>query len=168
VPGERGRGDAVELERLVGALKKKRIVARIPRAEQFARANLVLLVRHEPTGVDLDVSLAWTTFEQEALAARENARYGRVAVPMARPEDLVIYKAMARRPKDVEDAQALLSMHRDIDLRRVRRRLRQLAALADEPEIERGLEALIASARRARARGTATRPAKTPRKAARK
>jgi hypothetical protein len=102
------RGDAVELERLVGALKKKRMVPRIPRAEQFARANLVLLVRHEPTGVDLDISLAWTAFEQEALGARERVRYGRVAVPMARPEDLVIYKAMAHRPKDVEDAQSLL------------------------------------------------------------
>jgi hypothetical protein len=168
------RGDAVEVGQLFDALEKKRIVPRIPRARQFARANLVLLVRHEPTGVDLDISLAWTTFEQEALAARQNVRYGKVAVPMARPEDLVIYKAMARRPKDVEDARALLAMHHDIDFARVRRQLRQLAMLADEPEIVQGLEALMASARRARPRaprgrrdrGTAIRAAvRTTRKA---
>jgi len=64
-----------------------------------------------------------------------------------------VFKAMAGRPKDVEDATALLLMHRDIDLARVRRRLAELAELADEPALIAGLEAMIATARKAARRG---------------
>ncbi len=54
--------------------------------------------------------------------------YGSVAAPMARAEDLVIFKAMAARPKDIEDAAALMLMHKEIDVGRVRRHLAELAA----------------------------------------
>jgi hypothetical protein len=66
---------------------------------------------------------------------------------MARTEDLIIFKAMAGRPRDVEDASALLLLHGDVDLTRVRRHLHDLATLADEPEIELGLESIIARVR---------------------
>ena len=61
------RGDAIHPEDLLEVLSKRRIAPRIPKALQFARENLVLLLRHEPTGVDLDVSFAWSGFEHEAL-----------------------------------------------------------------------------------------------------
>jgi hypothetical protein len=138
------QGDAISVEALVATLGKQRIVPRVDRAIEFAEANLVLLLRHEPSHVDLDVSLAWTTFEIEAIAACETTVYGKVVAPMARAEDLVILKAMAARPKDIEDASALLLMHDDIDLARVRRHLHDLATLADEPELEQGLESIIA------------------------
>jgi hypothetical protein len=55
----------------------------------------------------------------------------------------VVFKAMAARPKDIEDASALLLMHKDIDLDRVRRQLGELAAMADEPALVAGLEQVI-------------------------
>lgn len=63
------RGDEIEIPELLKALGKKRIVPRVPDAVELARTNLVLLLRHEPTGVDFDVSLAWTSFEHDAIAA---------------------------------------------------------------------------------------------------
>ena len=98
------RGDDIRPRALLGILAKHRIAPRIERALEFARENLVLLLRHQPSGVDLDLSFGWTRFEHDALERRETARYGRVAAPMARAEDLVVFKAMAARPKDVEDA----------------------------------------------------------------
>jgi len=93
---------------------------------------------------------------------------------MAQAEDLVIFKAVAARPKDIEDATSLIVMHRDIDLSKVRKRVGELAALAEEPSLVAGLEAIIRSARPVRARPKkpaigpakppAARPAKTPRK----
>ena len=68
------RGDAISIDQLLEALARHDIVPRIPDAAAFAQANLVLLARHAPTGVDLDVSQAWSSFEHEALAARERAR----------------------------------------------------------------------------------------------
>jgi len=137
------RGDETTPAAMLRALTIKRIVPRIADAEAFARERLVLLLRHEPTGVDLDLSFGWTTFEHEALEARTDATYGSVVAPMARAEDLVIFKAMAARPKDIEDAAALMLMYKEIDVDRVRRHLAELAALADEPTLTNGLEAVI-------------------------
>jgi hypothetical protein len=137
------RGDETTPAGVIRMLAARRIVPRIADAEAFARERLVLLLRHQPTGVDLDLSFGWTTFEHEALEACSEATYGSVAAPMARAEDLVIFKAMAARPKDIEDAAALMLMHKEIDIGRVRRHLAELAALADEPSLTSGLEAVI-------------------------
>lgn len=136
-------GSEVGVNTLIATLEAAQIVPRIERAAEFAQENLVLLLRHRPSGVDLDVSLAWTEFELEAIEARTPARYGNVEVPMARAEDLVIYKAMAGRPKDVDDASTLLLLHRGVDLVRVRRHVHTLAMLADEPDLEKGFEAIL-------------------------
>jgi len=65
------RGDAVSIDGLLGSLARRKIAPRIADAGEFAQENLVLLLRHEPSGVDLDVSLAWTAFEHDALRAAE-------------------------------------------------------------------------------------------------
>jgi hypothetical protein len=148
------RGDAIAIDRLLEVLARRGIVPRIADAAAFAQANLVLLVRHAPTGVDLDVSLAWSGFEYEALAAREQARFGRVRVPMSTPDDLVVFKAIAGRPRDVEDAEALLVLHPRIDVGRARRRVAELAGFADAPELVEGFDAIVT-----RARGLAQAPA---------
>lgn len=129
----------------------------------MARANLVLLLRHEPTGVDFDVSFAWTSFEHEAIAASSMATFGTVTAPMAQPEDLIVFKSIAARGRDLDDAIALLTLYPDIDLERVRARVRELAAAAEVPALTVGLETAIAAAAQARpAPKQKTRAAKTP------
>jgi hypothetical protein len=162
-------GDAAPVSDLVRGLALADIEPRIPDAEAFAKRNLVLLMRHAPTGVDLDISLAWSGFEREALAARGEVAYGRVRAPMASAEDLVVLKAVAGRPVDLDDVKSLLLLHKDIDVSRVCDRVRDLAELVDAPELLEALERAIAEARRAQhGRGTAdtgraTR-SKTPKK----
>jgi hypothetical protein len=97
----------------------------------------VLLLRHQETGVDLDVSLAWSAFQQEALVASTLTAFGRVRAPMCTPENLVVFEAIAGRPKDIEDAEAFLVLYPDIDRERVRARVAELAALAEAPESSR-------------------------------
>lgn len=152
------RGDSVEISKLLRILAGHAVVPRIENASAFAEKNLVLLLRHTPTGVDLDVSLGWTDFEREALASSTRATYGRISYPMARAEDLVVFKALAARPKDIEDAAALILMHATIDLDRVRRRLAELAQLASEPALLDGLERVIAHARSVRRSASKRRP----------
>jgi len=152
------RGDEIGIDALLVALAKKRIGPRIEDARQFARENLVLLLRHEPSGVEFDVSLAWTEFEHEAIAAATVAAFGTVKAPMARPEDLVVFKAIAGRGKDMDDVAALLALYPKLDLARVRARVRELAALADTPELAHGLESAIGAS----IHGTSTRPTRAP------
>lgn len=143
-------GGAIDTLKLLRTLARHAVRPRIEEAEAFAEKNLVLLLRHVPSGVDLDLSLGWTDFEREAIASSTQAAYGRASYPMARAEDLVVFKALAARPKDIEDAAALILMHPTIDLGRVRRRLAELAELAQEPALVEGLERVIGRTRAVR------------------
>ena len=136
-------GDAIDIDSLVEVLSRHAIEPRSPDAAAFARANLVLLMHHVPSQVELDVSFGWTSFEREALAARTVIPYGTVEAPMATPEDLLIMKAIAGRPVDVKDGVQLLVLYPSIDLVRVRRTIGELASAADAPELADGLDEIL-------------------------
>lgn len=144
------RGGDATIEELLAGCAAHGIEARVDDAAAFARRTLVLLLRHEATGVELDVSLGWSGFEREALEARSEVAYGAVVVPMSAPEDLMIFKAIAGRPRDIADLEALLLLHPKVDLPRVRRRVGELAELAEAPELCDGLETALAKAARVR------------------
>lgn len=137
------RGDAVRPEALLKALTAQGIEPRIAEALAFAEENLVLLLRHEPTGVDLDVSFAWTAFEHDALASCTLNSFGDVQAPMCTVEHLIVFKAVAGRPKDIEDAEALIALYPQIDRAYIRRRTAELAELAEAPEILGALDELL-------------------------
>jgi hypothetical protein len=82
---------------------------------------------------------------------------------MARPEDLVVFKTIAGRPRDIEDASALLVLYPKLDRDRIRDRVKQLAALADQPELASGLDTAIEIATKTtlEVRRPSTRAAKT-------
>jgi len=143
------RGDDIDVGVLLQVLSRHGIEPRIKDAEAFARTNLVLILQHTNTGVSLDVSLAWTGFEHAALAARTDRRFGRISVPMPTVEALVIYKVIAARPKDLEDAETLLLLYPAIDVAEIRRWVTALAEGADLPELLDGLDRVVASVQRA-------------------
>lgn len=102
-------GAAVTLSGLLTDLNASGIVPRTDDAIGFAAQSQVLLARHAKTGVDVDVSLAWLPFEMEALSAASPTMLGAARLPVAQPEDLVIYKAVAWRPRDQQDIEHLLA-----------------------------------------------------------
>ena len=141
------RGDALTVANLLRTLGRHAVEPRIADAERFAGDNLVLLLRHAPTDVEIDLSLAWTAFEHEALTLCTPVSYGGVIVPVATAEALVVFKAIAARGKDLDDGVALLAMHPEIDLARVRHRVAQLAAAADAPELVTAFDSMLAPPR---------------------
>jgi hypothetical protein len=144
------RGDATNARELLRALAAYGIRPRIPDAEAFARSSLVLLLRDEVNGVPVDLSFGWSDFEHDALERRAQEKFGKTQVPVAAVEDLVVYKAIAGRPKDIEDAETLLLTHGKLDVRRIRKWVRILADTADAPEMAERLDELFASVKKLR------------------
>jgi hypothetical protein len=108
---------------------------RIDDALAFAREARVLLLRHEPTGIDVDAALGALPFEEEAIARARKGLVAGVSVPLPTPEDLVIMKAVAHRERDMSDIEGLLTAHPDLDVRRVRRWVRTFADALEAPEL---------------------------------
>jgi hypothetical protein len=142
-------GEHSRLDDVLRILEAHEFLPRIIDARAFAEVNQVLLLRHAPSGVDVDLSLAWLPIELEAINAAEELSIGKARVRVARPEDLVIYKAVAWRPQDRQDVERLLTLHGErMDLARVRRVVAELAAALDEPKRVAELESVIERALR--------------------
>ena len=109
----------------------------------FARQSRVLLVRHEPSGLDADVVFGSLPFERETVARSVWVEVSGVLVPLPRPEDLIILKAVAHRPQDLADIEAILAAQPRLNLRRVRRWVAEFSEALSMPEILRDLEALL-------------------------
>jgi hypothetical protein len=82
---------------------------RLADALAFATRARVLLMRHEPSGVDVDIMFGALRFEEEAVAHRTFVTVADVALPLPTPEDLIVMKAVAHRPRDLTDIEAILS-----------------------------------------------------------
>ena len=141
------QGDAATCPDVLRALAAHGVCPRIEDAEEFAASNLVLLVRHESTGVDIDLSFGWTELEHRAIASSTETAFGRVCAPMVRPQELVVLKAVAGRPVDIQDLTALLLMHPEIDVADARRSVTELATMVDAPELLAGFDAATEATR---------------------
>jgi len=137
----------LDLADLFDVLAAEGITGRIADAKEFAQKNQVLLLAHEPSGTEIDVSLAWLPFEKEALDRADRLLLRGVEAPVARPEDLVVYKAVAWRDKDRADIEQLIRLHaKVIDIQRVRALVAEFAEALEVPERLDELEHLIAKA----------------------
>lgn len=146
-------GRDCEIETLVAVLSRRGITPRIDDAVAFARERQVLLLRHDPSGVTVEISFAWLPFEEEALARAVELELGGVRVRLAGPEDLIVYKAAAWRDRDRADIERLLLLHLErIDLARVCRLVAEIATALDDEARIASFEALIRNARQARER----------------
>ncbi len=137
-------GADISIKTLLDELQSVGIEPRIPDAAEFAATNQVLLVRHTATKIDVDVSRAWLPFELEAIACAGAIRLGGVSLPVARAEDLVIYKMIAWRPRDQQDVERMLLLHgATMDLDRVRRHVRELSEAIETDRLG-DLDAIVA------------------------
>ncbi|MCA9579020.1 MAG: nucleotidyl transferase AbiEii/AbiGii toxin family protein [Polyangiales bacterium] len=144
-------GAAASASQLMDALASSGFVPRVENALEFAARSQVLLMVHADSGIELDLSLGWLPFEREAVEAAELIDIEDVPFPVARAEDLLIYKAVAWRDRDQRDIKELVRLHRDeLDLERVQRTVEQFAEAIDEPERGPEFARLVASVLRAK------------------
>jgi predicted RNA-binding Zn ribbon-like protein len=96
----------------------------------------VLPVIHRATGFPVDIVLGGPGLEELFASAAENVRIGRLQVPVPTGTHLVVMKVLAGRPKDIEDAVALLATQASrIDAEELDELTKALAAALAEDDI---------------------------------
>jgi hypothetical protein len=128
---------------LLAAGTRHGIRPRIDDALEFAAGSRVLLLRHEPTGLDLDVSLGLLPFEEQVVRTAERTAVADLSVPLPTPENLVVMKAVAGRPRDLVDIEGLFEVHPDLDVESVRRQVAEFSRILELPEMLDALDDLL-------------------------
>lgn len=124
-----------ELPRLLEIAKREGLLPRLTDAEAFAQQHRVLLLRHQESGIDVDISLGILPFEVEAVERSTLHNVGAITVRLPTPEDLIIFKAVAHRPKDLLDIRAITESQPDLDTARIEYWVTQFAEALETPEL---------------------------------
>ena len=127
--------DLADLPQLIDAAAQEGLWPRMADAADFARQNRVLLLRHQDSGIDVDISLGTLPLEEEAVRRSVVHQVGGVAIRLPTPEDLVIFKAVAHRPKDLLDIQSIIAAHPGLDRERIRCWVQEFARVLGMPEL---------------------------------
>ena len=134
---------AEDIPQLVERAAKEGLVPRLPDVEEFARRSRVILLRHEESSIDVDISLGLLPFEVEAVERSQEYDIGSLQVRLPTPEDLIILKAVAHRPKDMLDIEAVITAQDNLDTERIIFWVQQFAELLEMPELLTELEEMI-------------------------
>lgn len=137
-----------EWARAVNSAAAFGIAPRIPDARAFATRSRVLLMRHTKSGIDLDITFSGLPFEQTAVELSRFHDVAGVSVRLPRVEDLLVMKAIARRPKDLEDIRGLLAAHPEADTASARRWIREFATATGMSDMLAEFDELIAQTKR--------------------
>ena len=135
--------DAARVTELLNALQEHGYEARFSGMAEFAaQARLVTMV-HLATGTVVDLALGCMPFEEEVQVRATTYTDTDLSVRLPTPEDLIILKAIANRPKDQEDIRTIAAVYPDVDRKRIRFWVEQYAELLEEPGLWGEIEGLL-------------------------
>jgi hypothetical protein len=91
----------------------------------FVQQTMVLPALEKTTGIRVNFIFSFTTYEIEAIKrVRKITIMGR-KVCFASPEDVIIHKIFAGRPRDIEDVKSIILKNPDIDTKYIRSWLKE-------------------------------------------
>jgi hypothetical protein len=136
--------DKSELPQVLAAVGDTGFAPRTADPESFVAETGVLPLSRRSDGWEVDLIFAGSPYEHEAIARASRQELQGVSLPVISAEDLVIHKLVAGRPRDIDDAEAVIARQGErFDRAFVRELLSGLAeALADD-DLRRRAERLL-------------------------
>ena len=118
---ELGRHTAREL---VSLLARKGFSLRVRDSAKFVEQTRVLPIVHMSSAVPIDIVFAGPGLEESFIERRCEQRREGIRIPVASPEDLIVMKILAGRPRDIDDIRSVLrAMKAKLDLAVIRKTL---------------------------------------------
>lgn len=94
----------------------------------FVARTMVLPVLDEQTGIRVDFIFSFSPYERAAIERSKKVDLGGTEVSFASPEDVIIHKIFAHRPRDLEDARSIVLRNPNLDREYIRSWLREFDA----------------------------------------
>ena len=132
-----------DIPQFVKLAQAEEIFPRIPDAEDFARKNRVLLLRHNPTETDVDISLGILPFEEEMVERGSTKTFADLSIRLPTPEDLVSMKAIAHRPKDLDNKRTIADKYPDLDPKRIEDWVKSFGEALELPDLWNQIKPLV-------------------------
>ena len=82
-------------------------------------------------------------FEEELVERSTVYEFGPLKLRLPTPEDLIILKAVAHRPKDLQDILDLKNKYPALDQKRIERWLKDFGEALDQPDLWEEIKALL-------------------------
>jgi Nucleotidyltransferase of unknown function (DUF6036) len=127
-----------DIPKFLEAANVEGIQPRINNAAEFARKSRVLLLRHVPSNISLGI----LPFEEEMVARGSIQSLSTLSVRLPTPEDLIIMKAIAHRPKDLEDIRTIIDKHPKLDIDRIEQWVKSFAEVLEMPDLWTDIEGM--------------------------
>lgn len=102
--------------------------------EQFVKQTFVLPTIDEANEIRVDFIFSFTPYEMQALQRTRKIIIMNQEVAFASPEDLIIHKIFAGRPRDMEDVKSVMIKNREIDIQYIRKQLKEFDALPEKKD----------------------------------
>jgi hypothetical protein len=125
-----------DIPQLLKEASEEGIEPRIDNAAEFARKSRVVLLKHVISNTNIDLSLGVLPFEQEMVERSVIHQVdAALQLRLPTPEDLIILKAIAHRPKDMEDIRILAGKYQNLDISRIEMWVKQFADVLEMPSL---------------------------------
>jgi hypothetical protein len=139
-----------EPQTFVAAMEQAGFALRVRDVGGLVRTTHVLPFVHAETDLPVDVVLGGPGLEEEFLRTAKRVEMHGIMVPVIAPEELIVTKILAGRPKDLEDVRGILRAQGALDLGRVRALLQTLETVLDRRDLLPLLAAEVAEVGRRR------------------
>lgn len=128
------------------AIAQKLSLKPIPEdVESFARQTMVLPLLDETTGIRVDFIFSFTPYETEAIKRAKKIAIMGHETSFASPEDIIIHKIFAGRPRDIEDVRTIILKNPEIDIKYIRSWLAEFDKSSDRKDFLKAFEEILMS-----------------------
>jgi predicted nucleotidyltransferase len=132
-----------EIPQFLELAHAENIIPRIQNIEEFARKTRVLLLQYVPTKTEIDISLGVLLFEEEMVERGSVKTFANLSARLPTPEDLIVMKAIAHRPKDLEDIRTIVDNNPNLDNARIEYWVKSFAEVMEIPELWKQIKIIL-------------------------
>ena len=108
--------DAAHLDELLEVARELSLRTLPGDVRKFVHQTMVLPCLHDDTGIRVDFIFSFTPYETQAIQRSNRIQIQGTEVCFASPEDVIIHKIFAGRPRDMEDVRSILLRNDNVDI----------------------------------------------------